>query len=368
MKFKVIKSEFIDKLNRVASLIGSRTTLPVLYNVMVEASNGKIILTSSDLEIRITASLNAEIETEGKTTLPAKTLVSMIKGLTGKEIFMESNPETHHMKINCEKSSYNLYGLPPDDFPLPEQFSPVRRTVVKQDELVRMLNRIAYAASSDDSRKNLNGVLFSINEGIFTVVATDGKRLALVEKTAESFSGDDGQVIVPSKTIVEIQRLFSGGNEDVIIEFGENQASFTMDGRTLTSKLVEGNYPNFRQVIPTSFTKKIEIPKQTFSSALQRIINVVSDNNVHVLLFFGDNAIKMKAASTEIGEGEETVDIEYNGDLITASFNPVFLLDPFKHLDADSITMQLNDGFNPIALSSGDGFLYVIMPMRNKES
>jgi len=366
MKFKVIKSEFIDKLNRVASLIGSRTTLPVLYNVMLEAVDNKIIITSSDLEIRITASLNAEVEIEGKTTLPAKTLVSMIKGLSGSEIFMESQ-ENHHMKINCEKSSYNLYGLPTDDFPLPEQFSPIRRITVKQDELVRMLSRIAYSASSDDSRKNLNGVLFSIKEGIFTLVATDGKRLALVEKNCESFSGDDGQVIIPSKSIVEIQRLFSGGNDDVVIEFGENQTSFTMENRTLTTRLVEGNYPNFRQVIPTSFSKKIQIPKSTFSSALQRIINVVSDNNVHVLIVFDDNSVKMKAASNEIGEGEETVDIEYDGEMITASFNPVFLLEPFKHLDADSITMQLNDGNNPIALSNDDGFLYVIMPMRNKE-
>ena len=363
MKFKINKSEFADKLNRVASLIGPRSTLPVLSNVMMEAINGKLILTSTDLEIRITASLDADIITEGKTTLPAKTLVSMIKGLPGKEISMESD-DTHHMKIISEKSSYNLFGLAPDDFPLPTDFSPKRRITVKQDELVRMLGQIAYAASTDDSRKNLNGVLFILSEGIFTVVATDGKRLALVEKNVEISSGEDGQVIIPSKSIHEIQRLFSGGSDDVVIEFADEQASFNMQGRTLTTKLVEGIYPNFKQVIPTTFSKKIEIPKNIFTAALQRISNVVSDNSTFVKFTFDNNAIRMKAASTEIGEGNEIVDIEYSGETVSASFNPIYLLDPFKHLDADNITMQLDDGFNPITLSCGDGFMYVIMPMR----
>lgn len=365
MKFNVIKADLIDKLQKVTNVIGSRSTLPILSNVMIEAENNTLTLTTTDLEVRITTKLEAKVEKEGKTTLPAKTLFSMIRGLPGENVDMESD-ESHHMLITSEKSSYNLFGLAPDDFPLPVQFSPVRRLSLKQEEIVRMLSRISYAASTDDSRKTLNGILFSIKENAFTVVATDGKRLALVEKVAENFSGDDGQAIVPSKSVMEIQRLFAGGNEDVSIEFGENQVSFSMKGRTLTSKLVEGSYPNYRQVIPTSFSRKIEIPATIFSSALQRISNVVSDNNSYVNITFASNSIQMKASSTEIGEGNETVDIEYSGPEVSVSFNPVFVLAPFKHLDADKITLQLNDGYNPVAISCGDGFLYVIMPMRNK--
>jgi len=365
MKFNVIKADLIDKLQKVTNVIGSRSTLPILSNVMIEAQNNTLTLTTTDLEIRITTKLEAKIEEEGKTTLPAKTLFSMIRGLPGDSVNMTSD-DSHHMLIQSEKSSYNLFGLASDDFPLPIQFTPIRRLSLKQDELVRMVSRISYAASTDDSRKTLNGVLFSIKENAFTSVATDGKRLALVEKVAENFSGDDGQSIIPSKSVMEIQRLFTGGSEEVSIEFGENQASFSMEGRILTTKLVEGNYPNYRQVIPTSFSRKIEIPTSVFSSALQRISNVVSENNSYVNLTFEDNKIQMKASSTEIGEGNEIMDIEYSGPKISVSFNPIFVLAPFKYLDADKVTLQLNDGYNPVAISCGDGFLYVIMPMRNK--
>jgi DNA polymerase III subunit beta len=365
MKFNVIKADLIDKLQKVTNVIGTRSTLPILSNVMIEADNNTLTLTTTDLEVRIKTKLEAKVEKEGKTTLPAKTLFSMVRGLPGENVDMESD-ESHHMLIKSEKSSYNLFGLAPDDFPLPVQFSPIRRLTLKQEELVRMLSRISYAASTDDSRKTLNGILFNIKENAFTVVATDGKRLALVEKVAENFSGDDGQAIVPSKSVMEIQRLFAGGNEEVSVEFGESQVSFSMEGRTLTSKLVEGSYPNYRQVIPTSFSRKIEIPATIFSSALQRISNVVSESNSYVNIKFDSNCIDMQASSTEIGEGSETVDIEYSGPEVTVSFNPVFVLAPFKHLDADKITLQLNDGYNPVALSCGDGFLYVIMPMRNK--
>jgi len=365
MKFNVNKAELIDKLQKVTNVIGARSTLPILFNVLIEAKNSTLTLTTTDLEVRITTTLPATIESDGVTTLPAKTLFSMIRGLPGDTVFMDCD-NANHMKIKSEKSSYNLFGIAPDDFPLPISFAPVRRLTLKQTELVRMLSRISYAASTDDSRKTLNGILFSIKENAFTVVATDGKRLALVEKVAENFSGDDGQAIVPSKSVTEIQRLFVGGDEDVTIEFGDSQASFIMDGRVLTTKLVEGNYPNYRQVIPTSFSRKIEINSNIFSSALQRISNVVSEENSFVSITFANNEISMKAASSDIGEGTESLPIEYDGPEISVSFNPLFVLAPLKHLDADKITLQLNDGYNPVALSCGDGFLYVIMPMRQK--
>jgi DNA polymerase-3 subunit beta len=198
------------------------------------------------------------------------------------------------------------------------------------------------------------------------MVATDGKRLALVEQVAENFSGEDGQAIVPAKSAQEIQRIFADSDEEMRIEFGENQASFTSESITLTTKLVEGNYPNYRQVIPTSFSRQVELPSSEFASAMQRISFVVSETSAWVMLTFGNNEVKMKASSTEKGSGEESVKIEYDGPEMSASFNPAFLLAPFLHLDADKVTMQFNDGYNPVALSCGDGFLYVIMPMRSK--
>jgi DNA polymerase-3 subunit beta len=365
MKFNIKKSDFIEGLQKVSSVIGSRSTLPILSNVMIEAQSNSLTLTTTDLEIRITTKIEAKVETDGKTTLPAKKLLSIIRGLPADTVDMEADG-SHHMSIQSGSSSYKLLGLAADDFPLPIQFSAVRNLSFKKSDLSRMLERISYAASSDDSRKTLNGILFSVKENAFTVVATDGKRLALVEKVAENFSGEDGQAIVPSKSAIEIQRIFSGSDEDVAIEFGENQASFSSGGTELTTKLVEGNYPNYRQVIPTSFSRKVDLPCDEFAAAMQRISLIVSESSAYVQITFKDGQIEMKASSTEIGEGLESVNIEYSGPEISVSFNPVFVLAPFKHLDADKVTMQLNDGYNPVAISCGDGFLYVIMPMRNK--
>ncbi|MBN1864366.1 MAG: DNA polymerase III subunit beta [Victivallales bacterium] len=366
MEFIVLKNDLIDKLQRVSNVIVQRSTLPVLANVLLEAKDGSLSMTTTDLEIRLSARLDAEVSVPGRTTMPAKTFLLMVKGLPGEKIKMSCD-SSHHMRIETENSSYNLFGLAPDDFPEVAPFSPLRRFTVKQDELVRLLSRIGYAASTDESRKMLNGVLFSVKEGAFTAVATDGKRLALVEKVVEGFTGDDGQAIVPSKSVMEVQRLFSGGNEDVSIEFGAAQACFSMSGRSLYSKLIDGSYPNYRQVIPTSFSNKIELQSDVFSGALQRISNVVSESNGHVKFTVANNSITMKAASSDIGEGFEKINVSYSKpEEISLSFNPLFVLAPFKHLDADKVILQLNDGYNPVALSCGDGFLYVLMPMRNK--
>ena len=305
------------------------------------------------------------MEKEGKTTLPAKKLLSFIRELPADTVDMASD-DSHHMSIKSGSSSYKLLGLASDDFPLPINFNSVRSLSFKKSDLSRMLDRISYAASTDDSRKTLNGILFSIKENAFTVVATDGKRLALVEKVAENFSGEDGQAIVPSKSAVEIPRIFGSGDEEVLIEFGESQVSFSAEGTILTSKLVEGNYPNYRQVIPTSFTQKVELPSDLFAAAMRRISLVVSESSAYVQLTFSEGKLDMKAASTEIGEGSESIELPYSGPELSASFNPVFVLAPFKHLDSDKVTMQLNEGYSPVALSCGEGFLYVIMPLRNK--
>jgi DNA polymerase-3 subunit beta len=365
MKLNIKKAELLDGLQKASSIIGTKSTLPVLSNVLLDAKSGMLTLTTTDLEVRITINVDAEVETPGVTTLPAKTFLSIIRSLPGSTVDLESD-DTHHMSITAGRSFYRLLGLPPDDFPLPIEFTAVRSFSLKQSDLTRTLERISYAASTDDSRKSLSGILFSLKENAFTVVATDGKRLALVERSVDGFTGTDGQSILPAKGALEIQRVFAGGDGEAVVELGEEQVVIKAGGTILSSKLVEGNYPDYRKVIPTSFTRKIELPSEEFSAALQRMSIVVSESSAYVKLTFADNKIEMKAASTEVGEGSESVPIEYTGPEIVVSFNPIYVLAPFRHLDADKVVLQMNDGYNPVALSCGDGFLYVIMPMRSK--
>jgi len=364
MKFKVEKSVLIEGLRKVNSVIGARSTLPILSNVLVEAKDNSLVLTSTDLELRVTTTVKADVEVAGTTTLPSKSILLWVQNL-GDDVISFSRDEGHHMTMEAGTSSYTAMGLPPDDFPLPIDFSSTRNFSVKGGDLASTLGKVSYAASTDDSRKTLNGVLFAVKDKAFTVVATDGKRLALVERIVENFSGEDGQAIVPQKTVQHLQQVFASVGDDVSIEFGDSQASFKSNDVKVSTKLVEGAYPNYRQVIPVSFSRKVEIPSDVFSSAMKRIAIVVSDSGAFVQLKFVPSKIEITTVGSP-SQGLEEVPIEYDGPEIAVSFNPAFLIAPFKYLAADKVTMQLNDGYNPVALSCGDGFLYVIMPMRNK--
>ena len=364
MKFTVKRDTFLKAVQKVANIIGSRSTIPVVANILLESENGKLVLTTTDLEIRISSTIDAVIEEEGKTTLPAKKLQQMVSKFYGDDISF-SIGENDHAEIKCGTSDFKLLGLPARDFPLASEFPAVRTVVFAEKDLARMFDYISYAVSLDDSRKALHGILFSIVENTVTAVATDGKRLALVEKIPESFNGEEGDTIIPLKTANEAKRLFDGeGKVNVMI--GEKQAVLQSDSLTLTSKLLEGNYPNYRQVIPASFSNTVELDCSVFLSKLELVSLALSDNSAYIILDFEKNMIKFQASSTSIGQGSDYIEAEYEGDPLSISFNPVFLAYPLRHLDSDKFKIKINQGYSPVAIEGGDGFLYVIMPMRNR--
>lgn len=365
MKIKVQKESFLKALQKVSNIIGSRTTLPVLANVLMEAKDGKLTLTTTDLELRLTTTMDAAVEEEGKTTLPVKKLLGLISKFRQGEVSIVSN-ENHHSEIKCGSVAIMLLGLNPDDFPAMPEFEVRRSVKVKQSELSAIIDRIVYAASTDDSRKVLQGILFSIKESKITAVATDGKRLALVERPLdEAPTGEDGDIIVTLKAANELKRLI-GTDGIVEIEIGEKQIEFKVGETLIVSKLIEGTYPNYAQVIPPSFKKMIDLPCDPFIYAIDILSVTLSEtSSPNIKLTFGDNKLLFEANST-IGEGSESIDIAYDEEKLSASFNPNFLLDPFKHLPMEKVTLKMNDVVSPIAIESGDGFLYVIMPMRNK--
>lgn len=364
MIFKVDRNALADALQKVTGIIGSRTTIPILSNVFIEAEKDKLVLTTTDLEIRIKTEIPAKVSGEGKTTLPAKRFFSIVKKIPDAEIEI-SKTEGNHVTLKYGSGSFKLYAMSPEDFPIAPEISSIRSLTFKQDEMERIISLIIYSASTDDSRKVLHGVLFSIKENIFTAVATDGKRLALVEKNLENYSGDDGNSIIPQKSAMVLQRLL-GKEGEIKLNLGENQASFIIGGTMMNTKLVEGNYPNYRQVIPTSFSRKIELPKESFISSLDRVSEAISETSSFVKLLFTKGKIVLSALSNENGEGNEEIVIDYSGPDIPVSFNPIFLMDPFKALTIDKVVLQMNDGYSPVAVSGGEGFLYVIMPIRSK--
>ncbi len=364
MKLSIGKDKFLKAIQKVINIIGNRSTLPVLGNVLLEADGNALTLTTTDLEIRITTKLEAAVEQSGRTTVPAKKLHALVSRFIGDTVCISSN-DKNQVEIQCGTSNFKLLGLPADDFPVPVDFASKKQIKFKETDFSKMLDQISYAVSLDDTRKVLHGILFSVKENTITAVATDGKRLALVEKVPESFSGDEGDTIIPLKTAVEIKRLLDGTGI-VTIEIGEKQASFKTETVLLTTKLIEGNYPNYRQVIPASFSKVFEVPAATFLAKLELVSLALSDSSSFMIVKFDNNRLTFEASSNNIGEGNDYIDIDYKENRIDISFNPSFLADPFRHCDADKIKMKINDGFSPVAIEGGEGFLYVIMPMRNR--
>lgn len=365
MKLTVQRESLLKALQKICNIIGSRTTLPVLANVLFEADESSLTLTTTDLELRLTTKVEAKVEAKGKTTIPAKRLLGLVSKFKSDSVSFSTN-ESHHTEIKCGTANFMLLGLNPEDFPLPVEFASQRKIKIKQIDLLKIIDRVSYAVSLDDSRKVLHGIFFSVKEGNLTSVATDGKRLALVEKILdEAPTGSDGDIIITLKCALEARRILEKEGE-VLIEIGERQVLFRIGQTVMTSKLIEGNYPNYRQVIPAGFNKLIKLPSSAFIDSIEIVSIPLFDASAYVKMTFATNKLLFEASSANVGEGKESMDIEYSGPELSVSFNPQFLLDPFKHLDVDSVNLKMNDAFSPIALESGDGFLYVIMPMRNR--
>jgi len=365
MKFKVNREKLNKALQRVGSLIGSRSIMPLLNNVLLKAENNVLYLTTSDVELRMNTSIEAEVEEAGLTTAPAKKLTSLVAGFTADTIEFDVDSEDH-IKLSCGTAKYRLLGLPANDYPEEMQFTAAREIVMKEAEFKRLTASIIYAVSQDASRKALTGVFFNAAGGTLTLVATDGKRMALQEKTPESFNGADGSAIVPLKAVSESRRMLEGDGT-VKISIGEKMCEFKAANFTLSSKLIEGNYPNYKQVLPNSFSQIIDLPVEPLISKIATISLMLPDASSSIVLHFENNLLKLDASSTEVGEGTDFVDIQYDGTPFDISFNPQYLMDPLRATDAEIIKFKMNDPQNPVAFEGGEGFMHIIMPIRKKQ-
>ena len=363
MKFTLPTAELSNELKKVLSVVSGRSTLPVLSNVLLKAKDNKLTLVTTDLEVRITTSVEATIEREGDTTLPAKKFGQIISKLDGEQVTIDTDDKLT-TTIKSASSTFKIMGLDSAEFPMDWEFNEDRQLSFPISEIGKTLKKIAYAVSTDQSRYVLNGIYISIKEGNFTAVATDGKRLALVEKILDD-SEDivDGEVILPIKVVNELQRLLEGEGE-VVIKFSDSRASFSIGDTVISSKLVEGSYPNYRQVIPTSFENSVILPRETIESVLDRVSLVVSDSGSSVKFNLSENLLTLNASS-ELGEANEPIEISYEDTEVNIAFNPEYLRDPLRNLECDEITVRFNDEFKPVVILGDEGFLCVIMPMRN---
>lgn len=362
MKFSISKEALLDGLQKVQHVVSTRTTLPILSNVLLVAEDGRLTLTTTDLDVGITGSILATIEKEGSTTLPAKRLVNIIRELPASEVEISVDAK-NVASIRCGPSFFKIIGLGQDDFPVLPGFEGAREYRIPQHQLRDGLKKTSYAISSDETRYVLNGIYTSFREGKLTLVATDGRRLAMVEHDLEFPANQEVDVIVPTKAVQELLRLL-GDQGEVLVKLSDSQISFAIGEHLLISKMIEGNYPNYRQVIPGEANVRVELPREAMLETVRRVSLLSSDKSTSVKLVFDSNQVEVSANSPDVGEARETMAVPYDGDPIQIAFNPEFLKAPLQNLEEDTIYLDLIDEMSPGVVRIDGTFLYVIMPMR----
>ena len=378
MKLVVNKDVILDGLAKVQSIVGARTTLPILYNVHLEADKESLRLTATDLEITVCTKIAAakpkkDEETEGGavalkiartggTTLPAKRLYSILGALPQNEIEIDVD-EKDNASIKCGASYFKLIGIDEDEFPALPKFQGQRSFMLDQGHIKRMLLATHFAASGDESRAILNGVLMSFRGDKLTVVSTDGRRMAKYDLDTEFPKDSEGDWVIPSKTVGELLKTLKDEGS-LKIQISDNQVLFEFDTMQIYSKLIEGTYPNFRQVIPTSCEERVSILREDLLAAVHRVSLLVGDKSNPITLTFSKNRLEIKGVAQDVGEAEEALPVKYAGKEITISFNPDFLMDPLRNLSSEEVSFELTDELSPGVLKSDTPFLYVLMPMR----
>lgn len=362
MKLTVAKAALLEGLQTVQNVVGVRTTLPILVNVLITADKNKLWLTTTDLDLTVRCSLDAQVSKTGATTLPVRRLFSIIRELPEGDIEVTVD-EKDVATVTSGSSFFKIIGLGEDEFPPAPKPDGKFSYHMEQAALKEMLRKTSYAASADETRFVLNGCLMSFKEGKLTVVATDGRRLALVEQELEFPKEAETEFILPTKTVNELLRILKDEGELKAYR-KDNQIVFEFGEVLIASKLVEGTYPNYRQVIPSHCEERVTIEREALLAALRRVALLTTDKANATKLTFGKNKLVILMTTPDIGEARETIPIKYTGKEISVAFNPDFMMDPLKGLSNDEVFIELTDDLSPGVIKCDIPFLYVIMPMR----
>ncbi|HMP82857.1 MAG TPA: DNA polymerase III subunit beta [Verrucomicrobiota bacterium] len=367
MNLTIAKEQLMNGLQAVQNVVSTRTTLPILSNVLLRAEGERLEFTATDLDVTISCSVEAKVKKGGATTIPVKKLFGIVRELGGGEVELEVD-EKNICSIQSGASYYKIHGLAAEEFPPMANFKDDKKVLIPQEKLRGMIKKTSFAISTDEARYVLNGIFFSLKEHKMTMVATDGRRLAMVDEEVDVSEKSQGEFIVPAKTVTELNRLLQEKGE-VEIKFTDNQAAFTLKeekGQSvlIVTKLIEGNYPNYKQVIPNETKERIALPREEFLHALRRAEIMTSEKANSVKLSFGKNNLAITANTPEVGEARESIAVNYKGKDIAIAFNPRYLIDPLNALSNDEIFFELIDELSPGVVKINGPFLYVVMPMR----
>jgi DNA polymerase-3 subunit beta len=363
MKITSNKENLITVLQTVQSAINPRASLPILSNILIRAENGNLHLTGTDLDIGISSYTTASIGTPGAITVPAKRFTDIVKELPEGEITITAK-RNNIVTIECENISFKIMGMPKEEFPKLPEFSQQQSINLSQQTLKQMLAMTSFAMSRDETRYILNGTLFRIKDEHLTIVATDGRRLSLIKKGVKIPEQITAKFIVPTKTVNELMRDLADTTDSVRISYTTNQILFDIGHTTIVSRLIEGEYPNYEQVIPKETKEKLTIDKEKLFFATRRASLLTTQDSLGVKLDVTKDKVIVSKSTPDIGESREELAAHYNGTQICIGFNPSYLLDVLKNIDIDTVALELLGPDKPGVIRLGDEYTYVVLPMQ----
>jgi DNA polymerase-3 subunit beta len=361
MKLQVEKSSLLTGIQKVQNVITTKTALPILSNILIETQTNKIRLTATDLDIGISCVVPVSIQEGGAITMPAKRFADIIKELPGENINITTK-KNNLVIIETEFCQFKVMGLAPEEFPKLPEFKDGEVIQLEQAILKQMLSLTSFAVSFDEARYILHGILFKITKNNLTLVATDGKRLAIIEKKIQQDTDKNIQIIVPIKTIHELNRnLVDEGNVSLVL--GNNQAMFDLGNVVIVSRLIEGEFPAYQQVIPAVSEHKIIIGREEFLLAVRRAALLSTPDYQAVKLEAFKDKLVISKSTPDVGESREEVSVEYRGKEAAIGFNPYYIIDVLKNLSDEKIEFELTDSEKPGVIRT-DGYVYIVLPMR----
>ena len=367
MKLNIERDTLYEALQKVQSAVEKKNTIQILSNILCIVQNNKLSLCTTDLEVGIKITVSAEVQQEGKITLSAKHFVDIVKELPSTSLSI-SKKDNDWIEITCGKSHFNIVSLPSEDYPSLPNFEKRDYYEANSESILNMINKTSFAVSTDATRYHLNGVFFEILEdNVMRMVATDGHRLSFVDQEIFKNKTDLKRgIIIPKKGLAELKKLLEQNNKNIRISFEKGYLFANSEETYLFIRLIEGEYPDYRQVIPKESAHKIKLNREKFTSSLKRVVPLAHEKSNGIKIIFNNNSLHLSSSNPDMGDAHDELEIEFSGEPVDIGFNAKYLLDFLPCVQSDEIEFGFTDKLSP-GILRGVGHpnhTYVIMPMR----
>ncbi|MCI0382336.1 MAG: DNA polymerase III subunit beta [Chlamydiae bacterium] len=363
MKLVVHRNEFVALIGKIQSVVSQKPTIPILANILIEATNNQLIMSGTDLTVSMRVFIEAKVEEEGAITLPARRLFQLVREFTSPQVKIQTiSPEI--AMIYSGASLFKIQGMHKNEFPAFPDLGEAIEFTIETVKLKEMFVKVAFAAAREDSRQVLNGILVQKTNHLATFIGTDGKRLAKIDTAIESSPKTAGSYILPLKAVEEIVKILEEKEKEVKINFLSDKIGLEIGNIVIITKLLSGQYPDVSKVIPQKKEQTIALHREELISLLRQVALFTSEMSSSVRFSFSPGTLHLSATSGDIGEGKGSMPVNYSGPKFDIAFNPHFFLDILRHSEDETVNFSATDAYNPGLITDSSSAQFVIMPMR----